>query len=318
MADTTAGTARLIINGKSSQVPELREAVKALRKEGYDLQVRVTWELGDGLRYAQEACREGVGRLIVGGGDGSVNEVVNGLMRLEEPERAALGILPLGSANDLARGLGLSLEPLIALREALSVSSRAVDVAHLGDDYFINVASGGFGAQVTTSTPRALKRVLGGGAYALMGMFKVWHYRPYSGLVRWNENGQDKEIESPLFLLAIANGSQAGGGQQLAPQAKIDDGLLDVLIVRHFSSLSEMRQLMSELERIPENGDFVRTIRASRVSFHADGAFPLNLDGEPRFLREFEATLIPRAIRMLVPAGSPLLSSVSSAQTETV
>ncbi|WP_048306077.1 lipid kinase YegS [Halomonas sp. PR-M31] len=317
MADTMAGTARLILNGKSSQNLEVREAVKALRKEGYDLQVRVTWEAGDGLYYAQEACHEGIGRLVVGGGDGTVSEVVNGLMRLDEAERASLGILPLGSANDLAQGLGLSLEPAIALREALSASSRAVDVAHLGEDFFINIASGGFGAQVTTSTPRALKRVLGGGAYALMGMFKVWHYRPYSGLIRWHEDGEEKEIDAPLFLLAIANGSQAGGGQQLAPQAKIDDGLLDILIVRHFSSLGEMRQLMSELERIPESGDFVRTVRTSRVAFRADGAFPINLDGEPRFLREFEVTLVPRAIRMLLPTSSPLLSSVSPAQTET-
>nr|WP_298414728.1 lipid kinase YegS [uncultured Halomonas sp.] len=317
MADTMAGTARLILNGKSSQNLEVREAVKALRKEGYDLQVRVTWEAGDGLRYAQEACHEGIGRLIVGGGDGTVSEVANGLMGLDEAERASLGILPLGSANDLANSLGLPLLPLAALRVALSVSSRAVDVVHLGDDYFINVASGGFGAQVTRWTPNSLKRVLGGGAYALMGMFSIWRYRPYRGLIRWTENGHEKEIEAPLFLLAIANGSQAGGGQPLAPQSKIDDGLLDVLIVRHFSSLSEMRQLMTELERIPANGDFVRTVRTPHVVFRADGAFPINLDGEPRFLREFEATLIPRAIRMLVPASSPLLSSVSSAQTET-
>ncbi|MGC3873597.1 lipid kinase YegS [Halomonas sp. GXIMD04776] len=317
MADTMAGTARLILNGKSSQVPEVREAVEALREEGYDLQVRVTWEAGDGLRYVKEASQDGVGRLIVGGGDGSVNEVVNGLMRLEEANRASLGILPLGSANDFARGLGVSFEPLNALRTALGVSSRAVDVAHLGEDYFINMASGGFGAQVTTSTPRALKRVLGGGAYALMGMFKVWHYRPYSGLVRWREGDREDQIEAPLFLLAIANGSQAGGGQQLAPQAKIDDGLLDVLVVRHFSSLSEMRQLMAELERIPENGDFVRTVRTSRIVFRADGVFPLNLDGEPRYLREFEASIIPRAIRMLLPPSSPLLSSSSPARAET-
>ncbi|SHF41944.1 lipid kinase YegS [Modicisalibacter ilicicola DSM 19980] len=316
MADSMARTTRLILNGKSSQIPEVRDAVEALRREGHELQVRVTWEAGDSVRFVHGASRDGIGRVIAGGGDGSVNEIVNGLMQLDEARRPSLGVLPLGSANDFAHGLGLPMEPLPALRGALSASSRAVDVGHLGDDYFINMASGGFGAEVTTSTPRALKRVLGGGAYALMGMFKVWHYRPYSGRVRWSDGNGEGEIESPLFLLAIGNGSQAGGGQELAPDAKVDDGLFDVLIVRHFSSMSEMRQLMAELERIPENGDFVHTVRTSRVSFRADGAFPLNLDGEPRYLREFEATLMPRAIRLLVPASSPLLSSTSSARAE--
>ena len=314
MADSMARTARLILNGKSSQVPEVREAVETLRREGHELQIRVTWETGDSVRFVHEASRDGIGRVIAGGGDGSVNEIVNGLMRLDEARRPSLGVLPLGSANDFAHGLGLPMEPQAALRGALSASSRAVDVGHLGDDYFINMASGGFGAEVTTSTPRALKRLLGGGAYALMGMFNVWRYRPYSGRVRWGDG--EGEIESPLFLLAIGNGSQAGGGQEMAPDAKVDDGLFDVLIVRHFSSLGEMRQLMAELERIPENGDFVYTIRTSRVSFHADGAFPLNLDGEPRYLREFEATLMPRAIRLLVPASCPRLSSTSSASAE--
>jgi lipid kinase YegS len=307
MAESLARTACLILNGKSAQEPEVREAVESVRAAGYKLWVRVTWENGDAERFVGEASDSGIGRLIAGGGDGSVNEIVNGLMHLDEAKRPALGLLPLGSANDFARGLGLPLAPLPALRTALSVTPRAVDVAHLGSDYFINVASGGFGAEVTTSTPLALKRVLGGGAYALMGMLKVWHYRPYSGRLSWPEG----EIVAPLFLLAIGNGAQAGGGQQLAPAAKVDDGLLDVLIVRHFTTLGEMRQLMSELERIPENGEFVRNVRTSRLSFHADGAFPLNLDGEPRQLKSFEATLVPRAIRLLVPPDSALLSSAS-------
>lgn len=310
MADSLARTARLILNGKAAQDPEVREAVEALRESGCDLQVRVTWEAGDGQRFVREASRDGVKRVIAGGGDGSVNEVVNSMMQLDEGERPALGILPLGSANDFARGVCLPLEPRAALHTALTVSSRAVDIAHLGNDYFINMASGGFGAEITTSTPMTLKRLLGGGAYSLMGMLKVWHYQPYAGRLTWPEG----ELDTPLFLLAIGNGSQAGGGQQLTPGAKLDDGLLNVLIVRHFSSLSEMRQLLSELERIPEDGDFVRTVRTPWLTFQGDGVFPLNLDGEPRQLKEFKVKLEPRALRLLVPSDCPLLSSPSQSQ----
>lgn len=301
----SSNVARLIINGKSAQIPEVREAVAALRENGHALDVRVTWEGGDGLRMVQEATDQGVSRIIAGGGDGTLNEIVAGLMAVAAERRPALGILPLGSANDFAQGVGLPLEPQPALELALAGHGHAVDVARLGEDCFINMATGGFGAEITTSTPVALKRLLGGGAYSLMGMLKAWRYQPYQGVLSW----PDGELNTPLFLLAIGNGRQAGGGQCLAPAAKLDDGLLDVLVVRHFSSLHEMRQLLSEIERLPENGEFVRTIRTPRLSFRSDTGFPLNLDGEPRRLKHFEVSLEPRAIKLSMPDASELLNS---------
>ncbi len=301
----SSNLARLIINGKSAQIPEVREAVSALRENGHALDVRVTWEGGDGLRMVQEAAEEGVSRIIAGGGDGTVNEIVAGLMAVAPERRPSMGILPLGSANDFAQGVGLPLEPQPALELALSGHGHDVDVAHLGEDCFINMATGGFGAEITTSTPVALKRLLGGGAYSLMGMLKAWRYQPYQGVLSW----PDGELTTPLFLLAIGNGCQAGGGQCLAPSAKLNDGLLDVLVVRHFSSLHEMRQLLSEIERLPEDGEFVRTIRTPRLSFRSDTSFPLNLDGEPRHLEHFEVTLESRAIKLAMPGTSELLSS---------
>lgn len=301
----SSNLARLIINGKSAQIPEVREAVDALRENGHALDVRVTWEGGDGMRLVREAADQGVSRIIAGGGDGTVNEIVAGLMAVEPERRPILGILPLGSANDFAQGVGLPLEPRPALELALATRGHEVDVAQLGEDYFINMATGGFGAEITTSTPVALKRLLGGGAYSLMGMLKAWRYQPYQGVISWPEG----ELNTPLFLLAIGNGCQAGGGQCLAPAAKLDDGLLDVLVVRHFASLHDMRQLLSEIERLPEDGDFVRTIRTSRLSFSSDASFPLNLDGEPRHLKHFEVTLEPRAVKLAMPDTSELLSS---------
>lgn len=310
MNDLSMQAACLILNGKASQNPEVREAVEAMRKIGFQLAVRVTWEAGDGLRFVEEACREGAKRIIAGGGDGTVNEIVNALMQFDEADRPPLGILPLGSANDFARGACLPLEARAALHTALSASSHAVDVASLGSDYFINMASGGFGAEITNSTPLPLKRLLGGGAYSLMGMINVWRYQPYLGRLCW----ADGEFDAPLFLLAIGNGSQAGGGQRLTPDAKLDDGLLNALFVRHFTSLREMRQLLAELENIPHDGEFVRTARASRFWFEGESAFPLNLDGEPRQLQSFEVSLNHRTLRLLVPSACPLLLSSSHPQ----
>ncbi|GAB2784563.1 lipid kinase YegS [Halomonas shantousis] len=296
--------ARLILNGKSAQQPEVREAVMALRGAGFTIDVRVTWEGGDAASWAQEAAAAGIGRVIAGGGDGTVNEIVTGLMHLPKHQRPALGILPLGSANDFANGLTLPLEAYEALEMALQMSPRMVDVGCLDGDAFINMVSGGFGAEITTSTPVGLKRLLGGGAYSLMGMLKAWNYHPYQGHLRW----QDGESSVPLFLLALGNGCQAGGGQRLAPLARLDDGLLEVLIVRHFSSLHEMKQVIDELENLPESGDFVHYIQSPWLEFASDSPFPLNLDGEPRHHRRFRAELEHQALPLLMPQSCPLMT----------
>ncbi|WP_277810110.1 lipid kinase YegS [Chromohalobacter canadensis] len=303
----TDGDAWLILNGKSAQLPDIREAVERVREEGHPLAVRVTWEAGDGVRLAREASEAGIKRIIAGGGDGTVNEVVGGLMQLTQNVRPTLGILPLGSANDFARGLELPLDPFEALRVALEARSHNVDVGSLGGDYFINLASGGFGAQITNSTPAPLKRLLGGGAYSLMGMLKAWNYQPYRGRLRL----PDGERNIPLFLLALGNGSQAGGGQQLAPLAKVDDGLLELLIVRHFTSLREMKQLIDELENLPESGEFVEYLQVPWVEFEGEAALPLNLDGEPCFHERFRAELLPGVLSLAAPSSSALFSRQS-------
>ena len=293
----------LILNGKSAQQPEVREAVEHLRRQGHDLQVRVTWEGGDGVWLVDSAVAGGATRIVAGGGDGSINEIVAGLMRQPPERRPALGILPLGSANDFAHGLNLPMTPLAALELALTGSVRQVDIGKLDDEAFINVASGGFGAEITTSTPVALKRLLGGGAYSLMGMLKAWNYQPFEGHIRWPEG----EARVPLFMLAIGNGCQAGGGQRLAPSAKLDDGLFELLFVRHFNSLGELKRIIDELENLPQDGEFVRYLRVPWVEFDSDGAFPLNLDGEPRRYEHFRATLDREALPLVVPENCPLL-----------
>ena len=293
----------LILNGKSAQQPEVREAVEHLRRQGHDLQVRVTWEGGDGVWLVDSAMAGGAARIVAGGGDGSINEIVAGLMRQPPERRPALGILPLGSANDFAHGLNLPMTPLAALELALTGSVRQVDIGKLDDEAFINVASGGFGAEITTSTPVALKRLLGGGAYSLMGMLKAWNYQPFEGHIRWPEG----EARVPLFMLAIGNGCQAGGGQRLAPSAKLDDGLFELLFVRHFNSLGELKRIIDELENLPQDGEFVRYLRVPWVEFDSDGAFPLNLDGEPRRYEHFRATLDREALPLVVPENCPLL-----------
>ncbi|WP_136248851.1 lipid kinase YegS [Halomonas borealis] len=304
----------LILNGKAAQLPAVRQAVKACREAGAEVRVQVTWEPGDAARMAERAGREGVARVVAGGGDGSINEVVNGLMRLPPEVRPGLGLLPLGTANDLACSLGLPQAPRAALQAALTLPLHAVDVPRLDDQYFLNMATGGFGAEISSSTPKSLKRLLGGGAYSLFGALKAWQYQPRPARLRWAGG----ERQASLFVLALGNGTRSGGGQHLTPGARIDDGLLDVLILRDFASLGDMATMRRELQRRPSEGAFVETFRTPWLSVEADNDLPLTLDGEPGHRRAFRVDLEAGALSLAMPDDCPLLSGPAAGQPASV
>jgi lipid kinase YegS len=295
-------TTRLILNGKKADRPDVRAAVAAIRATRHPVEVRVTWERGDASRLVAEAVADGVTRVIAGGGDGSVNEVVAGLVAIEPARRPALGIVPLGTANDFATACGIPADPVAALR--LAVEGRAVpaDVGRCNEAVFINVASGGFGAELTVDTPLALKNFLGGGAYTLMGLLKAIDFRPYEVTIRT----PDAEVRGAFVVAAICNGRQAGGGQPLAPSALVDDGLLDAVFVRPFP-VASMPQVVDELLHRRDDGSFVVHRRLPWVEVAAATAVPVNLDGEPLRATRLRFSCEPAALALILPPDCPCL-----------
>jgi len=294
---------RLIINGKKAGRPDVRTAVQALRAKGVVVDVRVTWERGDGGRLVAEAARDGVPRVIAGGGDGSVNEIVNGLMALPTESRPEMGIMPLGTANDFATACGFPQEPLAALRLAATGQAHPIDLGRCSDAFFANVASGGFGAAVTTETPVELKNFVGGGAYTIMGLAKALNFVPYACSIRTPVG----EMAGTIVLGAICNGRQAGGGQPLAPEAMIDDGLLDIVALRTFPP-SAVAQVVSEMLAGHGDGDYVERMRVPWMEVVAPAPIPVNLDGEPMSGTTFRFECVPGCVRMVLPANCPCLA----------
>ncbi len=138
----------LILNGKGANEPQLREAVNLLRDEGIDIHVRVTWEKGDAARFIDEALQLNVETVIAGGGDGTINEVATALV--ERGGKMALGILPLGTANDFATSVGIPQDLASALKLAIVGRDVPIDIARVNDKTgFINMATGGFGTRIT-------------------------------------------------------------------------------------------------------------------------------------------------------------------------
>ncbi len=291
---------RIILNGKKAGLEPVRSAIFKARETG-EIEVRATWEGGDVERLVQEAVRDGCERLVAAGGDGTVKEVVDAILRLGADERPELAVMPLGTANDFATACTIPADHLLALQLAQSGKVQNVDAVKANEHHFMNVASGGFGAQVTANTPVVLKNFLGGGAYTLSGLVQAISFSPYQGEVRL----PDQSFSNAVIVGAVCNGRQAGGGQQLAPQALIDDGLLDLVALNNFPP-EALVQVVEELSAPEVNGEFVKRFRVPWVEWESNAVMPVNLDGEPISSNKIRFEVMPGAIKLVLPDKCPM------------
>jgi lipid kinase YegS len=296
---------QLILNGKVAGNDALRAAVVGQREAGHRIEVRVTWEKGDARRFVLEAGE--VDLLIAAGGDGTLNEVVHGLMDLSVVARPVLGVVPLGTANDFATGCDIPRDPEKALALCIEGEALPIDVGKANEHWFLNVASVGFGAEVTATTSPDLKRLLGPVAYTVMGAILAINVHQYHGRLTL----PDREITGSGPVAIVGNGRQTGGGVQVAPRACIDDGLLDVLVVRHIPAAA-LLTAARELQQLSPEGEYISYWQTPWVEVHPDEVVPVNLDGEPMEFSSVRYEAVPRAIRVTVPPNCPLLSATAN------
>lgn len=290
----------LILNGKSADNPLLRDAIAQLRDEGVEIHVRVTWEKGDAQRYVDEALQLGVATVIAGGGDGTINEVSSALIQSQGNRVPALGILPLGTANDFATSAGIPEALDKALKLAIAGNAVEIDMVQVNDKTcFINMATGGFGTRITTETPEKLKAALGGVSYFIHGLMRMDTLKPDSCEIR----GDDFHWQGDALVIGIGNGRQAGGGQQLCPTALINDGLLQLRI---FTGEELLPALLSALTQSDDNPNIIDGA-SSWFDIRAPHEITFNLDGEPLSGQEFHIEILPAALRCRLPPDCPLL-----------
>jgi len=302
---------RLILNGKSAGDDAVRDAVESMRANGVTLDVRVTWERGDAERHVAEAIDDGVQCVIAAGGDGTLGEVASALAERDEDAGAlpTLGAMPLGTANDFATAATIPTDPHEALRLIADASAHAIDLLRVDADgerhWCINLASGGFGTEVTVETDDGLKKLLGGLAYLVTGIARMGRIEPIAAHVF----GDDFEWRGALIALGVGNGRQAGGGQVLCPDARIDDGLLDLTVIPELEG--EMATTAATLLREGRGAALERVGERARMralTIEADEGMALNLDGEPVRARRFEIACVPARLRMHLPEHCPLLA----------
>ncbi|MBD1548317.1 lipid kinase YegS [Roseibium aggregatum] len=297
---------RLVLNGKSAQREDVRAAVGKVRDAGHEVSVRVTWEDGDTERLTREALAlasdDGIDCLVAGGGDGTVNAVVSTLhgdLAADDKPPFALAVLPLGTANDFACGMGLDPQDLTAcLKIAAEADAKPTDIGVVNGRAFVNMATGGFGASVTTETDPRLKKTLGGAAYLFTGLNRFAELDAHEGRIE----GDGFSWEGAFLALAIGNGRQAGGGFQLCPDADLNDGKLDLTIIPapQATDVPDIlgRLLQGGLEGL--RGAVVKK-QLAELTIHADQPLQINLDGEPLHSADIEVAALQSRIVLKRP-----------------
>jgi len=290
---------KFIINGKRENDPRLLSALDELKALGIELNIFFTKK----DIPLKDAFKDHPKRVVAGGGDGTINMVLNEILKLSN--RPQLAILPLGTANDFASSAQIPFDIKLAILLALNGDSSKVDIVKVNEKFFLNVATGGFGAIITTQTPPILKNLLGGTAYALTGVLKLFSFTPIEGKMIINDHF---EVEGKTFATAVCNGKQAGGGVILSPTAYIDDGILDVVLFT-FDNILVPEHLAPPSDDIFGQIPFRKIFRASKVKFIPKSDIKvINLDGEPYSATEFEFEILPAELELILPKNSPLLS----------
>ncbi|ELY5855314.1 lipid kinase YegS [Cronobacter malonaticus] len=290
----------LILNGKSADNEILRGSVKLLRDQGHLIEVRVTWEKGDAARYVSEAADQGAQTVIAAGGDGTINEVAAALAGVTQEKRPALGLLPLGTANDFATSAAVPDDIELALKLAIEGRAVPIDIAHVNDKtWFINMATGGFGTRITTETPERLKAALGGVSYLIHGLMRMDALKADRCEIR----GENFHWQGDALVIGIGNGRQAGGGQELCPGALINDGLLHLRI---FTGEELLPALFTTLTQ-PEESPNIIDGASAWFEITAPHEITFNLDGEPLSGQHFRIVVEPGALHCRLPPDCPLL-----------
>jgi diacylglycerol kinase (ATP) len=245
-----------------------------------DAELHVTGRRGEAQELAARAADDGRDRVVAVGGDGTIQEVVNGIFVGEDPP--AIGIVPVGSGNDLARSLGLPTDPAEAWTIAIGRITRSIDAALATNGegrrrWFASAGGIGFDAQVAAAMSTRRGWQSGRAGYLLTTLTELRRFDNRE--LRLVLDGVP--LDCRALLVAIANGSYYGGGMRIAPDAEPDDGWLDLCVVGDVSRLTAIHQLPNLYRGTHVRHPAVSLHRARLVEIEGDGATHSHLDGEP-------------------------------------
>jgi YegS/Rv2252/BmrU family lipid kinase len=269
--------AMLIVNpssGKEEAEACLDDVKEALIERDCEIVIRQTEKENDATRFAKEACHKGYDVVVSMGGDGTLNETINGISG--EEHRPSLGIIPLGTVNDFARALHIPLETPEAIKVLSSKKTKAVDIGKVNEDYFMNIVAVGDIATASFTVSPKQKTLLGPLAYFLEGVKSV------TGKTTINTKlHHDKGIwEGEVLLILAALTNSVGGFEKIAPEAEVNDGMIHCMAIKDVP-LPKLAALMTSIFKGEHlESPAVEYIQTSKLKIEADRELTANIDGD--------------------------------------
>lgn len=286
----------LIIINPASGTKSKKELAKLfnmyLDHSQYDFSIEYTSRPGHATRLAQSAVLEAYKNVIAVGGDGTINEIARALIHTE----TALGIIPAGSGNGLARHLGIPLNPIKAINVLNNFSTNCIDSASINGEPFFCTAGVGFDAHIGHKFSKAESRGLK--SYVKISIKEFFRYSPHTYSIQL----PDKCIKQEAFLVTFANTNQYGNNAFIAPKANIRDGLLDLCILKPFpvylAPLIGMQLFTSRMHR----SKYMSTAKFTELVIERTAEGPVHLDGEPFTMPpRLMVKCVPQSLNVLIP-----------------
>ena len=264
-------------SGRERLRTKLLDILDLFVKAGWEVTVHVTQSAGDAKERVEQKGGD-VDLLVCSGGDGTLNEVVSGMMAWSREKRPQLGYIPAGSTNDFAASLDLPKNLLRAASTAVTGSSFAIDVGRFGENrYFAYVAAFGAFTEVSYKTPQEAKNVLGHQAYMLEAVKRIAGLKSYHMRFFWD----DQQLEEEFILGMVTNTISIGGFKGLVqPRVALNDGEFEVMLIRKPRTPKDIQSIVGCLINKDAENDCVYMFRTSRLRIESEEIVDWTLDGE--------------------------------------
>ncbi|MCZ2260195.1 diacylglycerol kinase [Sporosarcina sp. G11-34] len=269
--------ARIIYNptaGREAFRKHLGEVLEKLEIAGYETSTHATTSEGDAVEAAKSAVERGFDLIIAAGGDGTLNEVVEGISPFEN--RPKIGLIPMGTTNDFARAIRIPRDINSALDIIIRGETVPVDVGLMNNRHFINIAGGGRLTELTYDVPSRLKTMLGQLAYYLKGIEMLPSI--HSSHLKIEYDGEVFDEEAMMFLVGLTN--SVGGFEKLAPNSSLNDGKFTLLILKKCNIAEFIRVVTLAIRGEHLDDPLVVSSKAEKIVVTSDDKVLLNLDGE--------------------------------------
>ncbi len=284
------------VAGRGRALGKVDSIHKAAKQAEIDYCIQITEYPGHATELALQQAQKKAARIYSVGGDGTLNEVLNGMAETN----CSLGVIPAGCGNDFARSIYNTMDADFLINSTLHATPRPVDLARLNDRYFLNISSVGFDAEVAYKANCIKKKTLlpAGLSYYTGILAALGKCRSYFMTV--SIDGKTN-IRDEFLLAAIANGRYYGKGILPAPLAKVDDGILDMCLVRKKTRLEILRLFPRYQAGKHEGIDGVSFHRGKSIRIECNRPVAVNLDGEIEYHSSIIYGIMPAGINLLIP-----------------